>query len=147
MIPTTRAASTPSRSVTTRASNIHSSRGKGGTGRSAVGSGAAGAVPAELMGVLQQPEFLPSADGGLDPLDFAVFEFDDSPAPQANHMVVMMTPEHRLVARLPFGHVDPVDQPRLHQSRQGPVKGGWRDFPAAPSEVGQQIVGGEVPPD
>src|SRR6185436_14177199 len=147
MMPTTRAASTPSRRVTTRASNINSSRDEGGGCGGGVGFGAAGAMPAQLVGVLQEPEFLASADGGLDPLYFAILEFDDSPASQADHMVVVMTPEHRLVARLPLGHVDPMDQPCLHQSRQRPVQGGRRNLPAAVPEVRQQIVGGKVSPD
>src|SRR2546426_12225151 len=118
MMPTTSAASTPSRSVTTSASNIDSS---GGSARARGGGAilrALGAVSAQLMGVLDEREPLAAADVGLDPLDGAVLELDDLPARHADHVVVMVPTDHRFIARLSFRHVDPVDQPRLHQSRQ-----------------------------
>src|SRR5262245_61573644 len=119
MIPTTRAASTPSRSVTTRASNILFPGDGERTGR--LPAGAIGAAAAELMGVLDELEPAPAADGRHQALDLAVLELQDLPAAQADHVVVTVPAHHRLVARLPLGHLDAVHLGGLEPPPQGPV--------------------------
>src|SRR6476619_6246626 len=98
MIPTTSAASIPSRSVTISASNMERPRK----------SAAFRAVPPDLMRVVRHSELLPPADILLEPFDLAALELQDPAAPEADHVIVVVPPEHRLVPRLAVPHLDLV---------------------------------------
>src|SRR6185369_1001090 len=131
MIPTTRAASIPSRRVTISASNMvafFSTRlsrapgtrggapGAGGSGRGGRARAVAPlAVAADLVRVIRHPELLPAADFVLETLDVTALELDDGAAAETDHVIVVMTPEHRLVARLALGHFDLVDEAGLDE--------------------------------
>jgi len=104
-------------------------------------------VAPELVRVIDHPEFLPAADLVLGALDFAALEFHDSAARQADHVIVVVAAEHRLVPGLPFGHLDLVDEPRLDEAGQGPVEGGPGHLPSFSAEDLQEIVGGEMTAD
>src|SRR5262245_38113799 len=134
MMPTTRAASIPSRSVMTSDSNTGPPPGAPGAlrllgGRLAVGCRggprpASGAVAPDLVHVPGHGEALLPADLVLRPLDLPALELDDATTRNADHVVVVVPAEHRLVARLSVLHLDLVDQPRVHQARQRPVERG-----------------------
>src|SRR5262245_17499852 len=104
MIPTTRAASIPSRKVTISASNMgprsprlpRAARWRAGpsrVGRRRVRSPfalAARAVAADLVGVARHAELLPAADLVLEALDVPAFELDDPAAAEADHVIVVV---------------------------------------------------------
>src|SRR5262245_7187688 len=158
MMPTTRAASIPSRSVMTSDSNTGPPPGAPGPlrlpgARLAVGRRrggpcrARGAVAPDLVHVPGHGEALLPADLVLRPLDLPALELDDATTRNADHVVVVVPAEHRLVARLSVLHLDLVDQPRVHQARQRPVERGPGHGPPLAAEVGQELIRVEVAAD
>src|SRR5262245_25225197 len=79
------------------------------------------AVALDLQRVGHDGETPLLTDPVLQPLDLVVGEFDDLPALEADHVIVMMTAVHRLVAGLSFARDDLLDEPARHEMGQGPV--------------------------
>src|SRR5882724_8317875 len=138
MMPTTSAASIPSRRVMTSDSNTPRPPGRP-PGRRARAPrrlrGARPAAAADLVHVPGHQESLAPADLVLEPLDLAALELDDPAAGEADHVIVVVTAHHHLVARLPLGHLDLVHQPLLDQPRQGAVERGAGHPPPLAVEV------------
>src|SRR5690349_2193142 len=103
MMPTTRAASTPSRRVTTRASNMQGSSadpGPGGPGGNRDGNLDASALVAEtadLESVAGRHETMGAADLGLERGDAGAHELDHPAAAGADEVIVMLAAVHVLV--------------------------------------------------
>src|SRR5882672_11370917 len=150
MIPTTRAASIPSRRVTISASNMPpcSPRRPGpadlrpNPGRAL--EDARPAVPADLVRMAGHQETLLAAHLLLDPLHLAAFELEDRSAGEADHVIVVVPPDHRLVAGLAVGHLDLVNQARIDQVRQAAVQRGPGDRSPRPAQPRQEIVDVEM---
>src|SRR5437867_8130079 len=102
MMPTTSAASIPSRSVMISASNTPRPRAvrpplRAGGERRLHRAGPAAA--ADLVHVPGHPEPLAAADFFLKPLDLAAFELDDPAARETDHVIVVVAAHHHLVSR------------------------------------------------
>ena len=59
-------------------------------------------------------------------------------------MVVVVPAEHQLVARLPAGHLDLVDEPGVDQARQVAVQRGARHAVPRLAQAPQEVVDVEV---
>jgi hypothetical protein len=114
-----------------------------GRGRGA-GAVAPLAVAADLVRVVRHPELLPAADLVLETLDVPALELDDGAAAETDHVVVVMAAEHRLVARLPLGHLDLVDEPGLDEAGKRAVERGARDGEPGFVEDDEQVLHVEV---
>src|SRR5262245_47446845 len=117
MMPTASAASIPSLSVMTSDSNMP------GSALSAVPAPARRPRPhpallaesLDLERVRDDREALPLAHPVLEPLDLVVREFDDLPAPQTDHVVVVPPAVHLFVAGVPLAGQDLLHQPAVHE--------------------------------
>src|SRR5436309_8915441 len=146
MIPTTRAASTPSRRVTMKASNMGrhlparlSRVGRGGRLRAAV------AQAGDLQRVARRDEAVGAADLPLQRRDPQADELHHPAAAGAHQVVVLLAEVHVLVEETPAAQPLLARQAALHQQVEVTVDGRPGDLQAAGLHRRQQLFGVDVP--
>src|SRR5688500_3829173 len=143
MMPTTSAASTPSRRVTTRASNT--GRLRSAAARRRLGLGAADADAVDAQRVPARHEAVGAADLGLQGGDPRAHELDHPAAAGADEVVVVLAGVDVLV------EVAPAPEPLLARQAAGDqevevaVDGGARDGDARSVERREDGVGVDMP--
>src|SRR5436309_1729586 len=144
MIPTTRAASTPSRSVTTSDSNMGrgSLRDGGRPVRLVLRAGVAEAV--DLQRVPRGDEAVGAADLGLQRDDPGADELDHPAAAGAHQVIVLLAAVHVLVEEPVALQPLLARQAALDQQVEVAVDRGARDLEAARLHGGEQRLGVDV---
>src|SRR5258708_6660110 len=132
MMPTTRAASTPSRSASSSASITSGLRTR-------ASHPALAAVPHDLVRVADRLEAMPAADLVLQRLDARRGELDDGAASEAHHVLVVLADQGVLVERSLVLQVEArlAHEAAVDQGLKGGVDGGRGDARAL---AGQPVV-------
>src|SRR6185369_2426670 len=142
MIPTTSAASTPSRKVTISASNMGRSSACGDAGRLLLRALIAQA--ADLQGVARGDEAVRAADLRLEGREAGADELDDPAAAGAHQVIVLLAAVHVLVEEAVALQALLARQAVGHQQVEIAVDRGARDLEPAPLHRRQQLFGVDV---
>src|SRR4051812_27043900 len=145
MMPTTRAASTPSRKVTTNASNMGGlSRGRPGRqpgARRCIGARARVAEAADLQRVTPRLEPVGAADLALQRGDARAHELDHPPAAGADQMIVMLAAMDMLVEEAVLPEALLAGEAALDEEIEVAIDRGAGDLEPARLHRSEQLLG------
>jgi hypothetical protein len=94
--------------------------------------------------VLLDPETEPFRGDLLTPFELVVAELEDAAAGLADHVVVVLVPEHVFEAPAAVAGLENHDEARLFQHPERAVDGGARDLRIELSAAFEQRLGGEL---
>ena len=111
--------------------------------RSGLGAAIA-ATAVEAQAVALDREAHAPRGGFLECLQLVVAKLQDGVARRADHVVVMLVPEHMFEAPPAIAGIHALDEAGVFERLQRAIDGGARNMRVLTATEGQQLVGGEV---